>query len=173
MQTYFIFDGLDVKIGRGQDAIKRMNSLQCGSSKKLSLLKVLEGDLETELHRKFEDWRIRGEWFQLSQPIANFLDGLESADDLQDSTEEEILWARLAHVMVDNHMKYTDTFHTQKCQELPCSHLIPLRMTWEQIFEGITFGPGKDTDYNRKRISIILRSHGWFRLEEEWVWNWS
>lgn len=60
-----------IKIGyvegrKPEDVVKRVGSLQTGNPYELKLLGVMEGKTGTEksLHVRFQDIRIRGEWFQ-------------------------------------------------------------------------------------------------------------
>ena len=57
-----------VKIGIANDPIKRMRDLQTGNPAVLHLRHVVPGDrdLEKELHHRFREARIRGEWFGLA-----------------------------------------------------------------------------------------------------------
>lgn len=72
--VYFISgENGNIKIGITQDIVKRMESLQCGSSAKLKLLAVARGGAkyEKELHERFSQARVRGEWFE---PVPELLD---------------------------------------------------------------------------------------------------
>lgn len=55
-----------VKIGYAADPKKRLQSLQVGQPAALNLLWYTPGDFEAALHRTFEAYRVRGEWFDLS-----------------------------------------------------------------------------------------------------------
>lgn len=86
MAVYFIVDVLSgtVKIGKASDPSNRFQSLQTGSSVRLFLIGVIDGDRveERELHERFADARVRGEWFYL-KPIWNELVGmLDQTKDL-------------------------------------------------------------------------------------------
>ena len=76
--VYFVvaaFVGL-VKIGyAGRDPDDRLASLQTGSPVPLERLAPVRGtrELEQELHKRFADLRTHGEWFQLGQPIKDFI----------------------------------------------------------------------------------------------------
>ena len=73
MNTYFIFDGSLVKIGRSQNPNKRLQSLQTAHHRPLTLLLELEGDRENELHQRFHAHRRQGEWFDYAEEIKSFL----------------------------------------------------------------------------------------------------
>lgn len=78
MAVYFARRGNEVKIGyTGASPISRVSSLQTGCPDKITLYHVLpKGTVyfETELHRKFRQYRIRGEWFSLSPDIVRFVE---------------------------------------------------------------------------------------------------
>ena len=56
-----------VKIGWAWDVKDRLQTLQCGNSKDLLILKTIKTkkpwELEKQLHDRFSQFRIRGEWF--------------------------------------------------------------------------------------------------------------
>ncbi|MFF4732862.1 GIY-YIG nuclease family protein [Streptomyces mirabilis] len=62
-----------VKIGWSDNPERRLRDLQSGSPVALQLLAVYEGGhyVEAELHRRFADKRVHGEWFDLGpDPVA-------------------------------------------------------------------------------------------------------
>jgi len=65
------------KIGVAFDIENRLNSLQCGNPYKLDLIIAVKNpdskELEEILHKKFEDKRVRREWFELSQKDVDFI----------------------------------------------------------------------------------------------------
>lgn len=75
MWTYFVQGPplSPVKIGKAIDVKQRMASLQTGTPHELRLLRTLEGDREAEMHQRFADDRIRGEWFRWSPSIETFV----------------------------------------------------------------------------------------------------
>lgn len=65
-------DGMPTKIGIASDIYTRLNALQVGNWVKLELQYILwlpgraaSELVEKELHRKYEDYSIGGEWFNL------------------------------------------------------------------------------------------------------------
>lgn len=72
---YFVRAGGSVKIGCAGDVQKRMRELQTGNPYTLELLLTLPGSQEEEftLHQQFAADLIRGEWFQLSRAMQQFL----------------------------------------------------------------------------------------------------
>jgi hypothetical protein len=76
--VYFIQVAPDgpVKIGYSstKDGVqKRLNSLQTGNPDKLIVRKVVPGSrwVEQGLHRRFEKWRMEGEWFMATVEVAS------------------------------------------------------------------------------------------------------
>lgn len=70
--TYFI--GCEVgplKIGIARCAYQRLQTLQTANPSEMFLYAYAPGglDLERQLHREFKEYRIRGEWFERSEPI--------------------------------------------------------------------------------------------------------
>ena len=67
VRVYFIQCGTTgpVKIGMARDVRKRMATLQTACPFDLRLLAAIDGsaDLERELHQRFAEHRLRGEWF--------------------------------------------------------------------------------------------------------------
>ena len=78
---YFIKGGDFVKIGKSHSPEKRIKELQTGNPYKLELLKTIkecsEGGYfnESDLHIKFKDHRVEGEWFRYTDEIENFILG--------------------------------------------------------------------------------------------------
>lgn len=77
---YFIFDELSnaVKIGKTKDeeVYTRLSMLQVGNPRELKLLGVVKGytEEEKELHYKFREYAIRGEWFDYVAEIQLYLE---------------------------------------------------------------------------------------------------
>jgi len=61
--TYFLADSDRVKIGVTTDFRSRIGSLKVGNPRPLLLLGYLKGDREKEMHDKFCQYRVSGEWF--------------------------------------------------------------------------------------------------------------
>lgn len=70
---YFVTDGEYVKIGftDKDDVQQRLNALQIGNARELKLLGTILGGREEEalLHRVFDGFRVRGEWFMTAPPV--------------------------------------------------------------------------------------------------------
>lgn len=63
--TYIITDSSGLyKIGSSHDPKKRIKSLAIGNPT-ISVVLVIDGDAENELHGMFESQRVKGEWFGL------------------------------------------------------------------------------------------------------------
>lgn len=66
--TYIIHNpstGL-TKIGRSTHHIVRIRSIECILKTKLTIIHVQPGDYEKELHYRFHDHHVKGEWFMLT-----------------------------------------------------------------------------------------------------------
>ncbi|MET4184936.1 hypothetical protein ABIB94_007065 [Bradyrhizobium sp. JR7.2] len=71
--VYFIQVGVDgpIKIGISDDPTERMGSLQCGCPWRLRIIGAAPGAFENEedLHKRFADIRMEGEWFHPSKAL--------------------------------------------------------------------------------------------------------
>ena len=76
--TYFIQakSGGDIKIGytSKSDPIQRLRGIQTGNPKKLQIVGILRGNREAQLHAKFGDIRLEGEWFKPEQALVDFIE---------------------------------------------------------------------------------------------------
>lgn len=76
---YFIYDSNNnaVKIGKtNKDSLYvRLSMIQVGNPNELTILGVMDGDLdkEQELHQEFKKYYIRGEWFTYSDEIKEYV----------------------------------------------------------------------------------------------------
>ena len=81
---YFIYflqarDGnKPIKIGVTSDINKRLSQLRNTSPVNLQLLKAIEADkdLEQDIHRRFKDDRLHGEWFNPTPELLRFIGSL-------------------------------------------------------------------------------------------------
>ena len=65
--TYLISDGTAIKIGMCQTSVlKRLRALQVGNPRKLTLLGGFNKHNEKELHYKYKEFYIRGEWYNIN-----------------------------------------------------------------------------------------------------------
>ena len=90
--VYFIenTENNSIKIGYTAKSVKsRLSQLQTGSSARLEVIKVINGDLslETALHRKFSEYRLNGEWF--SKEIKSKLDEINIEDYKTENNNDE------------------------------------------------------------------------------------
>jgi len=81
MPIYFIRPGQlkIVKIGHSDmGAAARMRYLQCANHEPLTLLGTMEGsrDLEYELHKTFDNYRLHSEWFRLEGDLEELINNL-------------------------------------------------------------------------------------------------
>lgn len=74
--VYFIQAQHRVKIGFTNDVVARIAQLQTGSAHPLQLLAILPNvsiTVERRLHRFFAEYRVQGEWFQLTGGLASLI----------------------------------------------------------------------------------------------------
>jgi len=76
--VYFIGGAGKIKIGVAQDPQSRLDTLQTGSPVPLKILAVCDGgyEREGELHKRFADTRLYGEWFDASSELLDFIEGI-------------------------------------------------------------------------------------------------
>lgn len=72
---YFLVEADQVKIGYALDIETRRKTLQTGVAKTLFIVGAYEGDVkdEKELHRRFKDYKLRGEWFSVTQKVQEYI----------------------------------------------------------------------------------------------------
>ena len=66
-KTYLIYDDITkkFKIGKSYDPYKREKTL-CSDRCSINLVAYCDYDIESELHSMYSEYRVRGEWFNLS-----------------------------------------------------------------------------------------------------------
>ena len=74
--TYVVRLGEDgpVKIGKAIDAAARVAKLQTGCPEKLHVIRVIGKNVEADLHRRFEQFRKHGEWFEPAPELVEFIE---------------------------------------------------------------------------------------------------
>lgn len=74
--VYFIGCGDYIKIGFSTRPLDRLRSLQTSHPDTLEILGTIRGTrrLESRLHKRFADLRERGEWFQTSEDLWDYID---------------------------------------------------------------------------------------------------
>lgn len=75
--TYFVqsIDGGPIKIGfTSQTPDERLANLQTGSPVQLRIVGLLRGNREREMHQRFRQYRLQGEWFSVSKDLLTFID---------------------------------------------------------------------------------------------------
>lgn len=100
-QTYLV--GVEgsplVKIGYSTDPQRRLKSLQTGQPMELSLLWSRAGDYEGALHIRFAEYRVRGEWFDLTplgdpvKVVAAAAERFAHAQEVVEAAAEELTQA--------------------------------------------------------------------------------
>lgn len=61
-----------VKIGKSKNPHSRLRELQTGASAPLELVGIL-ACAEEDAHRRLEEWRLHGEWFEPSDEVEAFV----------------------------------------------------------------------------------------------------
>ncbi len=63
------------KIGYSATPKKRISGIQTASPLKIEIISIIAGDTtdEKELHKKFKDKRLNGEWFKYDEEIINYI----------------------------------------------------------------------------------------------------
>lgn len=74
--VYFITDGEFIKIGKSENPIERMRTMQTGNARELKMLAIYQcydEELEGYIHKRFSHDRVRGEWFRPSKELFSFM----------------------------------------------------------------------------------------------------
>ena len=66
-KTYFITDGVFLKIGKSYNVDLRLKVLQTGNPTKLKVVFIVNSDVESLFHTHFKDFRCVCEWFALPE----------------------------------------------------------------------------------------------------------
>lgn len=74
--VYFLRGANEVKIGWSRNLSQRLEKLRNGNAFPVFICKVLPGTRATErrFHKRFAEYRIRGEWFDLRGSLAKYLE---------------------------------------------------------------------------------------------------
>ena len=91
MAVYFIRAATgEIKIGHAKDPLKRLNDLQTGQPAPLRLLATMPGgvEVERELHDRFAEFHLQGEWFFATERLLGFIEGLVYAADTKEIFDE-------------------------------------------------------------------------------------
>lgn len=84
--VYFVRSGEvgPIKIGMSRNVSSRVAELQSNSGERLTLLAVIEtaepGATERDLHRRFSDLRLHGEWFRPEAHLMRFIEQVAAID---------------------------------------------------------------------------------------------
>ncbi|MGP3737941.1 GIY-YIG nuclease family protein (plasmid) [Streptomyces sp. GDS52] len=131
-------DSQVVKIGRGSDPEKRVAQLQIGSPAPLILQWVHEGgeELENHLHAVFQEYRLRGEWFDLTPlggAVAAVREAVEAADGAQLQKPRRFRGPKVVHPAAS----------ASTMQPAPTVTPLEEGQTWEERFTPFRFEEGK------------------------------
>lgn len=79
LYLFFNTENRNLKIGRSLNPKNRLKQLNTASSDKIECLFVIpnKGVLESEVHGKFEKFRLNGEWFEHSESIILFFEKMK------------------------------------------------------------------------------------------------
>lgn len=68
----------DVKIGFSTSVADRRRQMDTGHHGKIDVIATIEGpqSLERDLHRRFANYRKKGEWFSYTGPVKKFIEGI-------------------------------------------------------------------------------------------------
>lgn len=74
--VYFLRGGNEVKIGFSTNLPQRLEKLRNGNAYPVFICRYVEGTPTTErqFHKRFAEYRLRGEWFDLRGSLARFLE---------------------------------------------------------------------------------------------------
>lgn len=80
-RVYFAQAGERIKIGWSRNVAARITKLQTGNPEPIRLLATTPGgrSLETQLHERFADVRLTGEWFAASPALLAYVQAIRSA----------------------------------------------------------------------------------------------
>jgi hypothetical protein len=87
--VYFIEGAGRVKIGWTSDLRGRLSALQSASPVPLRVLASLRASrhMELELHDRFAEFRLHGEWFELADPVRLYIESIGSRVPVDDASE--------------------------------------------------------------------------------------
>ena len=72
--TYAIYDGVALKIGKSTWHPKmRLDTLQTGNPRQLKLVAYSAVLTESTVHKHLSRWRVRGEWFEPSVEVLQYI----------------------------------------------------------------------------------------------------
>lgn len=88
--VYFLRADNTAKIGFSTNLRQRLEKLRNGNSFPVFICKIVKGDRRTErtFHKRFAEYRTRGEWFELRGSLAKFLEMHIKPVDLPDPLDD-------------------------------------------------------------------------------------
>ncbi len=113
--VYFLHSAVQdtIKIGSSTTTGLRMrlSDIQVGNSDELSLLGTIEANpinLEMVLHQRFNEYRVRGEWFEYSFAIQEYIQSLKTTGQFKGNPPSRAGYRLLAVMSPDVWMSRTD-----------------------------------------------------------------
>jgi len=89
--VYFMWAADAIKIGFSYDPVNRAAALQVGSPLHIRLILAVRRHkkYERDLHRKFKDLRVTGEWFRPDPTLLKFIEDLQRTEMASKSSRRE------------------------------------------------------------------------------------
>jgi hypothetical protein len=127
---YFVQAGKGGKIKIGytdeESLFNRISTLQTGSPEKLVLLLAIPGNttVERQIHKRFADCRLHGEWFEATTELMEYISSfspktIKAFEDLQKQTEKLKL-----HLSVDVIKAVAETVYDRKVADVKIRALL-------------------------------------------------
>jgi hypothetical protein len=133
MAVYFIRCSTgEIKIGTAANIRRRVAVLQTAHPATLELLAAIPGDTSREqsLHERFERERVRGEWFEPSERLLSFIDGLALATTLYEGISELAKREDERDARHDVEIEQmAKALHEKRWAEF-CEHMFGTSLTW-------------------------------------------
>ena len=175
-------DGGDIKISytSKSDPLERRSSIQTGNSKKIQIVGILKGNHEAELHAKFCDIRLEGEWFKPEKALVDFIEtkcskelsSLLSRETTKPEHKSLIVHPRVTNVTTlnlslsnENKLNFDYVFDFMEDEPWDADQYL------EEKFYGVDLGLWDDAPYGRwdaKTEEVI--EYNWDNMSED-DWN--
>ena len=163
-KVYFIYQGDYCKIGVSCTPYKRVKQLQTGNPHELELYAVIKPmdayGLESELHSKFADVRMCGEWFNLPKPTVDSISGIihVEMEDLGEFESEESDIQELPqviHEVIDNIVEEDESDEViEDIEEITETKIRRIRRIVPKKKESLTCNDCKKTFKSRKYLQL-------------------
>lgn len=170
-RVYFIQDGHGrLKIGYSNDPAERLRSLQTAHGAELTLLGSIPGTIATEreLHKRFADLRLTGEWFRAGDDLLAHVRKVLTAPELPLTTKQARRRNPEIQAFSDRLLAFLRTRHPENTISAAAEHSGVGRDSIAQWFSRRSLPSGEVT------LHLILVYGPWFvrdvfGLEDKWV----